>query len=507
MRNITASDRSILLRLASGLPVGSSERRAIVSGLAKIAESSWYDRVRVENEDGVITWVKKDSIKENPGKYKPIEDSEVGDDDGEDKPSGNSKSKLKREYKKNKDGTYTDEKYGVRLDKGVKRDRWEAFLDDPEGKDLLENFKIDVIAGRDGVVTPERLENAVRVRQKMREYAEAKKKAKETGSKAKFDDICDKDTFPADVCGGNLGIRRDSMPQFTQKPINQMLKAMSDKRYKEIKDHLAKGGKLDDLVEKSDLGAYFDKDNAESAVKAGADPNSNKSVFDSWVDHLKKGGTKITDLRDVNNPDAISVKDLKATQSEINADKAVENSAKFLAGKVDLKNPKEDEVIYVSSDGHILDGHHRWSGLLLANPDTKIPVIKIDRPMRDLLEDSHNFPGVFRQNVKFEVAAEDDPVDLARKPGDVWKQRNGKYYGKKADGDIGGPYKTQASAKNYASGKGNKKKDEEKKDDDKGKGKKANLSSHDRVILVRVAAKLPVGSAERRAILSGISRV
>ena len=198
------------------------------------------------------------------------------------------------------------------------------------------------------------------------------------------------------------------------------------------------------------------------------------------------------------------MKDLKATQSEINADKAVENSAKFLAGGVDLKNPKEDEVIYVSSDGHILDGHHRWSGLLLANPDTKIPVIKIDKPMRDLLEDSHNFPGVFRQNVKFEVAAEDDPIDLAHKPGDVWKQRNGKYYGKKAEGDIGGPYKTQESAKNYASGKGNKKKDEEKKDEDK--GKKANLSSHDRVILVRVAAKLPVGSVERRTILSGLSR-
>ena len=34
-RNLTASDRSALIRLASTLPVGSTERKAILAGLAK----------------------------------------------------------------------------------------------------------------------------------------------------------------------------------------------------------------------------------------------------------------------------------------------------------------------------------------------------------------------------------------------------------------------------------------------------------------------------------------
>ena len=40
-RNLTASDRSSLIRLASGLPVGSSERKAILAGLAQTKTASW----------------------------------------------------------------------------------------------------------------------------------------------------------------------------------------------------------------------------------------------------------------------------------------------------------------------------------------------------------------------------------------------------------------------------------------------------------------------------------
>ena len=39
-RNLTASDRSSLIRLASGLPVGSSERKAILAGLAQTKTAS-----------------------------------------------------------------------------------------------------------------------------------------------------------------------------------------------------------------------------------------------------------------------------------------------------------------------------------------------------------------------------------------------------------------------------------------------------------------------------------
>jgi len=39
MSRLTASDRSALIRLAASMPVGNDERRAILSGLSKSAES------------------------------------------------------------------------------------------------------------------------------------------------------------------------------------------------------------------------------------------------------------------------------------------------------------------------------------------------------------------------------------------------------------------------------------------------------------------------------------
>lgn len=41
MKNLTAADRKVLVRLASSLQKGSAERRAILSGLAKVSEEKW----------------------------------------------------------------------------------------------------------------------------------------------------------------------------------------------------------------------------------------------------------------------------------------------------------------------------------------------------------------------------------------------------------------------------------------------------------------------------------
>ena len=40
-RTLTAADRSALIRLASTLPAGSEERKAILAGLGKEASSAW----------------------------------------------------------------------------------------------------------------------------------------------------------------------------------------------------------------------------------------------------------------------------------------------------------------------------------------------------------------------------------------------------------------------------------------------------------------------------------
>ena len=365
-----------------------------------------------------------------------------------------------------KDERHYDEVNNVHLE-GISKEEWTRWLEHPEGKELREKYKMSLIAGHDGVVSKEDLERAISVRRKLKAindaeeaYEKAEKDAEAKGEKKPeklVDDVCT--TTPA-VCAKNLGIERSSMPQFSPpgKNVKEMLAALTDKRHKEIKDDIAKIGEraAKDKLSEEELDNFHTRENAESAVASGADPNSEKGTFDTFLDRLRKKGVDIEDL----TKEGMPVKALHATQAEIRASKAYSNANKYLAGKNTdadgnlISDPKD--VIYVSSDNHILDGHHRWSGFLLANPDAKIPVVKIGMPMKELLEESFQSPGVFRQDLNFKVVPEDNPIDLAREKGSTWKQRNGKWYGKNSEGKngkAGGPFESQEAAKDYASGK------------------------------------------------------
>lgn len=72
--------------------------------------------------------------------------------------------------------------------------------------------------------------------------------------------------------------------------------------------------------------------------------------------------------------------DLKPTQREYSTEKV--QSAKDYQGG--------DRSILVSSDNHILDGHHQWLAKLDAGEPVK--VIRLDAPIRELLEQVHDFP-------------------------------------------------------------------------------------------------------------------
>jgi predicted ABC-type ATPase/predicted double-glycine peptidase len=79
----------------------------------------------------------------------------------------------------------------------------------------------------------------------------------------------------------------------------------------------------------------------------------------------------------------VRVGDLKATQKEINPEKV-----QAMKGAV-----KENEKpIIMSEDGHILDGHHRWAGMMEHDPDQRVPVYKVHAPIEKLLEEAHAFP-------------------------------------------------------------------------------------------------------------------
>ena len=87
----------------------------------------------------------------------------------------------------------------------------------------------------------------------------------------------------------------------------------------------------------------------------------------------------------------VSVSDLKATQREIKGEKVAGMAQAFREGKF---NPMDKSII-VSRDGYILDGHHRWAaGVFLQPPPNNMSVIRVDMPIRELLDSANMAEGV-----------------------------------------------------------------------------------------------------------------
>jgi N12 class adenine-specific DNA methylase len=74
--------------------------------------------------------------------------------------------------------------------------------------------------------------------------------------------------------------------------------------------------------------------------------------------------------------------ELKPTQAEFSPAK-VEKARKFTGG---------DRAILVSSDNHVVDGHHQWMAKLKDAPDDYMRVIRLDAPISELLEQVREFP-------------------------------------------------------------------------------------------------------------------
>jgi hypothetical protein len=339
----------------------------------------------------------------------------------------------------------TDEGEGKKdkEDKGVLRDEKEfadttkasdgdlkQFQDHPAVKALGGSFKLNVIAGEDGEVSRGDLSRAIHVAEQLQKGID------------KATDFCN---LRPPACEGNLGITRDNMPQIMDKSVKDLLASDDPKDVKK----------------------------GEAAVAAGADPKSDKTTQEQWFDKLKSEGTEITD-------DSIEVGKLIASQAEIKAGKSYGIAKAFLTGEFD-KLP--DLPILVARDpktgkATVIDGHHRYAGLLLADPHRKMKVKVIEAPIEEALAAAFDLPGVFRADLQDNIVDENQPLDLARKAGSTWQQK-GKWYAKNPEGKAGGPYKGKDAAEKYA------------------KGGKADKKSS----LVRLASVLPKGSPERRTLL------
>lgn len=177
--------------------------------------------------------------------------------------------------------------------------------------------------------------------------AELGNQAKEKGEKAPNFNLCQVSIPGTNLyCDGNKGIPREDMPQFKGTPEPGS-----------VADKLPK-----DASGEADTEEFFKK-------------------------MLEKQGIGVSE------PIAISPDKLKATQSELVGVK-VAGMSKAL--EENPQHPKITAPIYVSNDGYVLDGHHRWAAVVAYNashPDKQIPmnIRVIDEPIVPLVQRSNKF--------------------------------------------------------------------------------------------------------------------
>ena len=237
------------------------------------------------------------------------------------------------------------------------------------------------------------------------------------------------------VCEGNLGIERQNMPQLHDKNLKDMLKEADEKdaagadleKKAAAETDAAKKKDLEEKAAKSRTDAKEGRAKVKGAVDAGADPNEEKSTTDVFLDLLTKDGVEITGRPGTDSKtQKFSVKDLHATQREIQAKKTMNFANNFMEaiakpGKPPWSPNQNPLIISTEADGShcILDGHHRWSAAIVVKPDMEFNCVVVNMPIRDMLTKAHAMPGVYRADLQSNIIDPKIPVDLTGwKPGE-----------------------------------------------------------------------------------------
>lgn len=113
-------------------------------------------------------------------------------------------------------------------------------------------------------------------------------------------------------------------------------------------------------------------------------PQVDRGDVRSFIEYLDREGIKYTGVK-------VSVKKLKSTQKEINKEKI----------QTLISNPEDVHLkpVIFSSDYYILDGHHRVIAQLNIDRDSRVKGLKIDQPIRQLIQTVKKFPNVKYKNV------------------------------------------------------------------------------------------------------------
>ena len=108
-----------------------------------------------------------------------------------------------------------------------------------------------------------------------------------------------------------------------------------------------------------------------------------------WLNAGLKDGDKKDDRKRV-SLDKVEARKLRPIQEQMYFDKVINNIVKAGGVEKSLKKLSE-KIIIASNDNRILDGHHRFITILLANPSMKQKVLKIDLPIDELLKLSNAY--------------------------------------------------------------------------------------------------------------------
>ena len=190
--------------------------------------------------------------------------------------------------------------------------------------------------------------------------------AKDKGEKPKYYNLCQVSVPGTNLyCDGNLGIDRNDMPQFKGK---------------------ARTGSPADKLPK--------------------DPKSGEVDTEQFFkEMLEKKGIKVAE------PQAVPADRLKATQMNLVGDKVAGMEQGL---EQNPQDPNLTAPIYVSNDGYVLDGHHRWAAIVGYNAkhaDKQIPmnVRVIDQPIKPLVKMSNDFADHMGIEKKAAVAGQGAP--------------------------------------------------------------------------------------------------
>ena len=211
-----------------------------------------------------------------------------------------------------------------------------------------------ILAGED--VEMEDIQGAHTLVTKLGEMAQA---AKESGGKKVEFDLCRISVPNTNLfCAGNKGIDRAEMPQ-------------------------AKG----DVVEGSEAEKVLAIQNAARVAK-GLEPTNEVDGTESFLKYLE--GQGIANL----DPKRVQSDKLKATQSNMRGEQV---GGMMLSGKDFSAEP-----IFVSRDGYVVDGHHRWAATVgrdlengILGDEHQMNITVLDAPISQILRHANNWTDEF----------------------------------------------------------------------------------------------------------------